>query len=107
MGLSGLHIVKMSSELPVQLMTLGLLVKESSPYQLVRQCEAHADNTKVTEAHSGSSTTRDAQWSRRPSGGSVSDTLATPLLRYLWNGLELFELTDGGASGTDPGHGKP
>ena len=31
----------------------------------------------------------------------------TPLFRYLGNGLELVELTGGGASGTPSGHGKP
>ena len=35
------------------------------------------------------------------------DLVGTPLLRYRGNGLELVELTGGGASGTPPGHGKP
>ena len=44
-----------------------------------------------------------------PSGadGRSEDRSETPLLRYLLNGLELVELTGVGASGTDPGHGKP
>ena len=33
--------------------------------------------------------------------------LKTRLHRYLWNALELVELTGGGASGTKAGHGKP
>ena len=49
--------------------------------------------------------------SRRPwpsgADGRSEARVATPLLRYLRNGLELVELTGGGASGTSPGHGKP
>ena len=33
--------------------------------------------------------------------------VSQPLFRYLGNGLELVELTGGGASGTPPGYGKP
>ena len=39
--------------------------------------------------------------------GSKIQEPRTRLLRYLRNALELVELTGGGASGTDPGHGKP
>ena len=35
------------------------------------------------------------------------DFAGTHLFRYLGNGLELVELTGGGASGTPSGHGKP
>ena len=48
-------------------------------------------------------------WRPRPSGadGQSEARVATSLLRYLRNGLESVELTGVGASGTDPGHGKP
>ena len=50
--------------------------------------------------------------SHSPVGADVrteldSDLVGTPLFRYLENGLELVELTGGGASGTLPGHGEP
>ena len=75
MSLNELHTVMKSLTLPNQLMRPGLLVKEISPYQLARQCKALHGGMELIQAHSGSSGTRDAQWGRWPSGGSIRETL--------------------------------
>ena len=79
---------------------IALLAQETNSHLLDGQCRAHPE--AVEDFHLVSHHSQPSR-RRRPYGAQ----LGTPLFRYLGNGLELVELTGGGASGTPPGHGKP